>query len=108
GIAHRGYLRSLVAVACWDALVASIGFLIVLPILAALVTPFFLLGYIIDAPALVIPVALAAARRRELRCALISFPCYYVLRLLTAVMLLKAIWLESVMRKPLLVYEKGH
>jgi biofilm PGA synthesis N-glycosyltransferase PgaC len=108
GIAHRGYLRSLVAVACWDALVASLAFLIALPILAALVTPFFLLGYIIDAPAVFIPVALAAARRRELRCALISFPCYYVLRVLSAAMMLKAIWLESVMRKPLLVYEKGH
>jgi biofilm PGA synthesis N-glycosyltransferase PgaC len=108
GIAHRGYLRSLVAVACWDALVASTAFLIALPILAALVTPFFLLGYIIDAPAVVIPVALAAARRRELRRALISFPCYYVLRVLNAVMMVKAIWLETVMRKPLLVYEKGH
>jgi poly-beta-1,6-N-acetyl-D-glucosamine synthase len=108
GIAHRGYLRSLVAVACWDALVANITFLIALPILAALVTPFFLLGYVLDAPAIVIPVALVAARRRELRRALISLPCYYVLRFLNAAMMLKAIWLESVMRKPLLVYEKGH
>jgi biofilm PGA synthesis N-glycosyltransferase PgaC len=108
GIAHRGYLRSQVAVACWDAVVASIGFLIALPILAALVTPLFLLGYIIDAPAVVIPVALVAARRRELMRALLSFPCYYVLRILNAAMMLKAIWLESVMRKPLLVYEKGH
>jgi biofilm PGA synthesis N-glycosyltransferase PgaC len=108
GIAHRGYLRSLVAVACWDAVVASIAFLIGLPILAALVTPFFLLGYIIDAPAVLIPVMLAAARRRELRCALISFPCYYVLRVVGSAMMVKAIWLETVMRKPLLVYEKGH
>src|SRR5262249_50707829 len=108
GILHRGYLRSLVAVACWDALVASLAFLLVLPLLAALVTPLFLFGYILDAPAVVIPVALAAARRRELGCALVSFPCYYVLRLLNAAMLLKAIWLEGVMRKPLLVYEKGH
>jgi biofilm PGA synthesis N-glycosyltransferase PgaC len=108
GIAHRGYLRSLVAIACWDALVASFAFLVALPVLALLVTPLFLLGYVIDAPVVVIPVALAAGRRRELRCALISLPCYYVLRFLNAVMMLKAIWLESVMRKPLLVYEKGH
>jgi poly-beta-1,6-N-acetyl-D-glucosamine synthase len=108
GIMHRGYLRSLVAVACWDAFVASVAFLFALPILAALITPLFLFGYILDAPAVVIPVAAAAARRRELRCALISFPCYYVLRLLNAAIMLKAVWMELVMRKPLLVYEKGH
>jgi biofilm PGA synthesis N-glycosyltransferase PgaC len=108
GVLHRGYLRSLIAVACWDAVVASIAFLFALPILAALVTPLFLLGYILDAPAVMIPVGVAAARRRELRRALISFPCYYLLRLLNAAMMLKAIWLEGVMRKPLLVYEKGH
>ena len=78
--------------------------LLVLPVLAALVTPLFLLGDILDAPAVVIPVA----RRRELGCALVSIPCFYVLRLLNSAMMLKAIWLEVIMRKPVLVHEKGH
>jgi biofilm PGA synthesis N-glycosyltransferase PgaC len=108
GISHRDYLRSLVAVACWDALIASLAFLLVLPILAVAVTPYFLFGYVLDAPAVILPGAIAAMRRRELGRALVSFPCYYVLRLLNAAMMLKAIWLEGVMRRPLLVYEKGH
>jgi biofilm PGA synthesis N-glycosyltransferase PgaC len=105
---HLGYLRSLVAVACYDALVASLAFLVVLPVLAIVLSPLFLLGYVLDAPAVIIPVAIAAAHRRELRRALASFPCFYVLRILNAAMMLKAIWLEGAMRRPLLVYEKGH
>jgi hypothetical protein len=85
-----------------------LAFLVVLPILAILITPLFLLGYVLDAPAVIIPVGLAAAHRGELRRALVSFPCFYVLRVLNAVMILKAIWLEGPMRRPLLVYEKGH
>jgi biofilm PGA synthesis N-glycosyltransferase PgaC len=108
GVLHLGYLRSLIAVACYDALVASLAFLIVLPILAIVFTPLFLLGYVLDAPAVIIPVALAAADRGELRRALASFPCFYVLRVLNAVMILKAIWLEGPMRRRLVVYEKGH
>ncbi len=105
---HLGYLRSLVAVACYDALVASLAFLVVLPVLAIVLSPLFLLGYVLDAPAVIIPVGIAAAHRRELRRALASFPCFYVLRVLNAAMMLKAIWLEGAMRRPLLVYEKGH
>jgi cellulose synthase/poly-beta-1,6-N-acetylglucosamine synthase-like glycosyltransferase len=108
GLLHLGYLRSVVAVACYDALIASLAFLVALPMLALLVSPLFLLGYVLDAPAVIIPVAVAATHRRELRRALLSFPCFYVLRVLNAAMMLKAIWLEGPMRRPLLVYEKGH
>jgi biofilm PGA synthesis N-glycosyltransferase PgaC len=108
GVLQLGYLRSTVAVACYDALIASLAFLVALPILAIVISPLFLLGYVLDAPAVVIPVAIAAAERGELRRALASFPCFYLLRLLNAAMMLKAIWLEGPMRRPLLVYEKGH
>ena len=67
-----------------------------------------MLGYVLDAPAIIIPVALAGHRRKELGRAFASFPCFYVLRLLNAVMILKALLLEGLMRRPLLVYEKGH
>jgi biofilm PGA synthesis N-glycosyltransferase PgaC len=108
GVLELGYLRSMVAVACYDALIASLAFLVLLPLFAVLVSPLFLLGYVLDAPAVIIPVALAGARRRELGRVLISFPCFYVLRVLNALMMLKAIWLEVPMRRSLLVYEKGH
>jgi poly-beta-1,6-N-acetyl-D-glucosamine synthase len=103
-----GYLRSMVATAFWDAAVASLAYIVVLPLLALLVAPTFLLGYVIDAPVVLIPVALAAHRRRELGKALISFPSYFVLRMLNGVMMLNALIRECILRKPLLVYEKGH
>ena len=108
GVLHLGYLRSLIAIACYDALIASLAFLFLLPVLAVLISPLFLLGYVLDAPAVIIPVALAAAKRKELARALASFPCFYALRMQNAAMMLKAIWLEGPMRRPLLVYEKGH
>lgn len=56
GILDLGYLRSLVAIACYDALIASFAFLVLLPVLAILVSPWFLLGYVLDAPAVIVPV----------------------------------------------------
>jgi biofilm PGA synthesis N-glycosyltransferase PgaC len=103
-----GYLRSMVAMAFWDAAIASLAYVLVLPLLALLVTPTFLLGYVIDAPVVLIPVALGARRRGELGKALASFPAYFLLRLLNGVMMLNALIRECVLRRPLLVYEKGH
>jgi biofilm PGA synthesis N-glycosyltransferase PgaC len=108
GILPHGFLRSTVAVAWWDALVASFAFLVALPLLFALVSPWFALGYVLDGPAVLVPVVLAAARRKELKRALLSFPCFYPLRLLNAVIMLTAAFREFVLRRPLLVYEKGH
>ncbi len=108
GILPHSFLRSMVAVAAWDALVASLAFLIVLPILMALWSPWFALGYVIDGPAVLVPVLYAAARRGEFVRALVSFPCFYPLRLLNAVIMVHAVLLELVFRRPLLVYEKGH
>lgn len=103
-----GYLRSMVAMAFWDAAIASLAYVLVLPLLALLIAPTFLLGYVVDAPVVLIPVALGAYRRRELGRALVSFPSYFILRLLNGVMMLNALVRECVLRKPLLVYEKGH
>ena len=108
GLLKLGYLRSMVATAFWDAAIASFAYLLVLPLLALLVAPMFLLGYVIDAPVVLIPVVLSGYRRRELGKALISFPSYFVLRLLNGVMMLSALIRECVLRQPLLVYEKGH
>jgi hypothetical protein len=68
----------------------------------------FLIGYVMDAPVVLMPVALDAWRRQELRRALSSFPSYFVLRMFNGVMMLAALTRECVLHQPLLQYEKGH
>ena len=52
--------------------------------------------------------AYAGARRGELPRALASLPAFFVLRVVNAYLLLKALALEVLLRRPLTVYEKGH
>ena len=109
GLLRIPYLRSAIAVAMWDALVASLVFLVLLPVLAiALGQPWLLLGYIIDVPALLIPLLVGAIPRGEVRRALASLPAFFVLRTVNAIFFLRAATAEWVLRRPLLVYEKGH
>jgi biofilm PGA synthesis N-glycosyltransferase PgaC len=103
-----GYLRSMVAVAFWDALFASIAYLVLLPALAILWTPAVLLAYLVDAPVVAVPVLIQGARRGEFRRALASLPGFFVLRIVNGAFMLAAMWREFVLRRPLLVYEKGH
>lgn len=103
-----GYLRSLVAVGFWDAIMASLAYLLVLPVLAVLVDPVFLLAYLIDAPFVAVPVLWEAVGRRETSRALASLPSFFVLRIVNGVFMLSAVFKELVLRQPLLVYEKGH
>jgi len=103
------FLRSAVAVACWDAIVASVVYLLLLPVLALLFhNPYILLGYIIDIPAIVVPVLVGAIPRREAGRALVSVPCFFILRTVNAIFFLAAIWSEVVLGRKLLAYEKGH
>jgi hypothetical protein len=88
--------------------VAPVVFLLVLPLLAVLVTPWALLGYAIDGPALMVPVLVEAVSRRELGRALVSLPAFFVLRMANAWFMLAAVWGELLLRRPLTVYEKGH
>ena len=108
GIARMPYLFSAVAVALSDAVLASLVFLMALPLLAVLVSPVFLVGYVVDAPVIAVPVLIAAVRRGELVKALTSLPAFFVLRLVNGYLLLKALVLELVLRRPLITYEKGH
>ena len=104
-----GYLRMLIAVALWDATIASVAYLLVLPLLAIIFkNPFFLLGYIIDAPAVLIPVFLSAQHKRGMGRILASVPSFFVLRTVNSVFMLEAFWSELIMRKKFSVYEKGH
>jgi len=49
-----------------------------------------------------------AIPRGEFFRALVSIPCFYILRTVNAIFMLEAIWTEYILKKPLLVYEKGH
>ena len=102
------FLRAVVAVSLWDAIVASVAYLLLLPLLAVFVSPLFLLGYVLDLPAVMVPVMMAAFRRREVGRAFASLPGFLALRWLNGVFMLRAVWCELVLKRPLLVYEKGH
>ena len=103
------FLRSAVAVSLWDATLAAIVYLILLPVLAiALRNPWLLLGYAIDAPAVAVPVLVGAVKRREVGKALASLPAFLVLRTVNAIFFLRAAWSEWVLRRSFRTYEKGH
>lgn len=101
-------LGTIVAVGLWDALFASVAYLILIPLLSILVSPLFLLAYLLDAPAILVPTVWQGVRRGEGLRALASLPSYFVLRTVNSVFLLCAFWKEWIAGQPLLVYEKGH
>jgi cellulose synthase/poly-beta-1,6-N-acetylglucosamine synthase-like glycosyltransferase len=103
------YLRSVIGVALWESTVASVIYLAVLPVSALVLgNPWILVVYVLDAPALMAPVLREAAARKEFWRALASIPAFFVVRVINCVFVLEAIWSELVLRRPLLVYEKGH
>ena len=108
GTARLPYLRTMITLGLWDGLLASLLYLLVLPVLAVLVDPLFLLAYVVDAPVLLVLVLFAGLERREPLRAVASLPAYFVLRLTNAVFLLRALWSEVVLNRRLDVYEKGH
>ena len=109
GLLDVPFLRSAVAVSLWDATLAAFVYLLLLPVLAiALRNPWLLLGYVIDVPAVLVPVLAGAVPRREAGRALASVPAFLVLRTVNAVFFLRAAWSEWVMGRSFRVYEKGH
>jgi len=108
GIVRMPYLFSAVVVALSDAVLASLVLLVALPVLVLSVSPAFLIGYVLDAPVIAIPALIAARRRGEVLKTLASLPAFFVLRLVNAYILLRALALEVILRRPLTTYEKGH
>jgi cellulose synthase/poly-beta-1,6-N-acetylglucosamine synthase-like glycosyltransferase len=103
-----GFLRSTVAIAFWDALIASLAYLVLIPALALAVDPLIFFAYLVDAPVVMVPVLWQAIERRETRRALASMPSFFVLRVVNGFFMLRALWDELIAGRPLLVYEKGH
>lgn len=108
GILHVPFLRSMVTVMCWDATIASVFYLAVLPILAVMVSPLFLLGYIIDLPVVIVPTLVKAYSRGETWKALSSIPAFLVLRVVNSAIFLEALFKELILKQTLTTYEKGH
>jgi biofilm PGA synthesis N-glycosyltransferase PgaC len=108
GVLKIEYLRTLVGLALWDATVASVAFLVAIPLLAIFVSPLFLIGYVVDVPAVLVPVLIKAKQRNEVGKALASFPAFLVLRFVNAIFFLKAFTKEMLLGQRLNVYEKGH
>lgn len=103
------YLREIIAVALWDAVIASLVYLLIVPLLAIFFQqPLFLLAYLIDLPAIAVPVFFTPHGRKNIPRVLASLPAFFVLRTVNAFFLVRAIWDEWIMGRPLLVYEKGH
>lgn len=109
GILGVPYLRTAVAVSMWDATIASVVYLVLLPLLAAVfLNPWFLLGYVLDLPAIAVPVIAGAAGRGEVGRALVSLPAFFVLRTINALYFLRAAALELILGRSFRVYLKGH
>ncbi len=77
-------------------------------LMVILQTPWLLLAYFIDAPALLVPLLVGAVPRKEIRQMLFSVPAFFVLRLVNGYYFLEAIWSEWLLKRSALVYEKGH
>jgi biofilm PGA synthesis N-glycosyltransferase PgaC len=109
GLLPIGFLRSVIGVALWESTIASVIYLFLVP-LAAIWTqnPLVLIVYILDAPALMVPVLVQAKARHEFRRALASIPAFFVLRIVNCLFVLEAIWSEFIIGLRLAVYEKGH
>ena len=63
---------------------------------------------LLDVPAVLVPVAVGAAPRREIGRALASVPSFLILRTVNALFFLNAAWNEWVLRRTFRTYEKGH
>ena len=109
GLLPIGFLRSVIGVALWESTIASVIYLGIVPLTALLTrNPLVLIVYVLDAPALMVPVLMQASRRGEFWRALTSIPSFFVLRVINCVFVLEAIWSEFIVGRRLAVYEKGH
>ena len=103
------YLRVFVMVAAWDAIFASLAYVVLIPLLVVFLSmPVLLLAYFIDLPLVMIPVVVTARKRKEVRKAIVSLPCFLVLRLLNSYFILEAFVSEFVLKRSFNTYLKGH
>jgi poly-beta-1,6-N-acetyl-D-glucosamine synthase len=103
------YLNMIITVGLWDAIVASISYLLMAPLLSLYFqNPVFFLAYIIDAPAVFVPAIMKGIERKEIKQTILSYPSFFVLRFVNCYFILEAFTSEIIFKKRLLTYEKGH
>jgi hypothetical protein len=66
------------------------------------------LMYVLDGPALMVPVLSQAFKRREFWRAVGSIPAFFAIRVINCAFVLEAIWAEMIVGRRLVTYEKGH
>lgn len=101
-------LALLVVVALFDAIMAPCIYLLVLPLVSLLISPWYLSAYVFDLPILALPILAEAFERREFSQALTSLPAFLILRQVNAAFMLSAAWKELVIGRSFHTYEKGH
>lgn len=104
------YLRMMVAAALWDSTLAVLTLFVMIPLMALLVHPLFLVLYVADLPAVLVPVVLEGSRRGQggVWRGVSSIPAFYVLRYVNYYYMIKAFIDEFVVNKPLKTFVKGH
>jgi cellulose synthase/poly-beta-1,6-N-acetylglucosamine synthase-like glycosyltransferase len=103
------HLRVFVMVAMWDAIIASLAYVVLIPLLTVLLRmPSLLLAYLIDLPVILMPVAFAARKRSEVLKAIVSVPCFLVLRMVNSWFMLEAFVMEVILKRGFHTYQKGH
>ena len=95
------YLRSVVAVVFWDALLASLAYLVLIPVLAVVVDPLGAAAYLDRCARPSRARAVAGVRPPRDRTSSRRFPSFFLLRLVNALFML-AVWRELIVRRPLL------
>ena len=102
------FLFTAMAVSLTDASLSALIYLVAIPLLIIFVSPWFALGYILDAPVILAPTLVIAHRRKEIRQAIVSFPALFVLRIVNGFIFIKAVFFELILQRHLVTYEKGH
>lgn len=102
------YLGVAVAVVMWDAIMATLSYLLVVPVLAITVSPLFLLIYLIDLPAIAAPALFEGFERRQVWRVMSSLPSFFILRVVNGWFLGAALVKECILGRRLKTYEKGH
>ena len=102
------WLSTFVTVGLWDTILALLAYLILIPLSAIFLSPWLLLGYIIDLPLVAAPMLIEAHARGETMKALASLPSIAVLRIVNAAIFFEVLIKELVLDMPLTQYEKGH
>ena len=110
GIRKIPVLREFVMMGLIDALLGSVLFIVIAPILAIVFQNPLLYAYAVaaDAAFIVIPAAWRGYKIRMLRKVLGSMPSFLVLRLVNSYFFIRAFVSEIILKKSFTTYEKGH